>query len=285
MQAKRDSENRIDRRLAAAKSTAGGALLPYLTGGYPSLDATCEWIKRFDARGITGIEIGFPYSDSIADGPVIQDSFHRALANGLRVQELFEQVASVRRQVDVALIAMVSFSIVQRMGVEAFVRRAGQCGFDGLIVPDVPYEEADEIATITAALGLRHIMLVAPSTPLSRAAEIARRSTGFVYQVSTRGITGERDKLPDDLRTRVEHLRTAGNKPVCVGFGISRAEHVRQVCRVADGAIVGSAIVRRITEALDANQPHDKIVYAIANFVDELAESVGRVRGPDLQTS
>lgn len=271
MQSKNIHENRIDRRLAAAKH---GALLPYLTGGYPDLDATAEWIRRFDAKGITGIEIGFPYSDSIADGPVIQDSFYRALAGGLKIDQLFEMVASVRSQVDVALIAMVSFSIVRRIGVEVFVRRAGDSGFDGLIIPDVPFEEADDVSTATATAGLCHVMLVAPTTSPQRAEEIARHSTGFVYQVAARGITGERDKLPDDLRTRVEHLRAVADKPVCVGFGISNAAHVRQVCEVADGAIVGSAIIRRITEALDANEKRESIVETIAEFVDELAQGI-----------
>lgn len=269
-----NQENRIDRRLAEAASAGNGALLPYVTGGYPDLAATAEWVRRFDAGGIAGIEIGFPYSDSIADGPVIQDSFHRVLASGLKVRRLFDMVALVRSDVDVALIAMVSFSIVRRMGVGAFVRRAAESGFDGLIVPDVPHEEAGDLTGAAAGEGLRHVMLVAPTTPSRRAEQIARCSTGFVYQVAVRGITGERDKLPDDLRARVEFLRTVGDKPVCVGFGISNAAHVRQVCAAADGAIVGSAIVRRITEAIDAGKPHGVIIDAITAFVDELAEGV-----------
>lgn len=274
MQDRRKSDNRIDERLAAAASAGNGALLPYLTGGYPDLEATAEWIKRFDAVGITAIEIGFPYSDSIADGPVIQDSFHRALEGGLKVRELFDMAGSVRPQVDVALLAMVSFSIVQRMGTEVFTRRAGASGFDGLIVPDIPFEEAGDVTDAVAAQGLRHVMLVAPSTPPRRAEEIARRSTGFVYQVAARGVTGERDKLPDDLRARVQRLRAVSRTPVCVGFGISNAAHVRQVCEVADGAIVGSAIVRRITEALDAGEPRQVVVETIAGFVEGLAEGI-----------
>ncbi len=274
MQDRRKSDNRIDERLAAAVSAGKGALLPYLTGGYPDLEATAEWVKRFDAGGITAVEIGFPYSDSIADGPVIQDSFHRALEGGLKVRELFDMAGSIRPQVDVALLAMVSFSIMRRMGVTEFVKHAGEAGFDGLIVPDIPFEEAGDVTDAVADQGLRHVMLVAPSTPPRRAEEIARRPTGFVYQVAVRGITGERDKVPDDLRARVQRLRAVSGTPVCVGFGISNAEHVRQVCEVADGAIVGSAIVRRITEALDAGKPRRVVVETIAAFVDELAEGV-----------
>jgi tryptophan synthase alpha chain len=265
-------ENRIDRRLAARAGR--GALLPYLTGGYPSLEATAEWIRRFDARGVTAMEIGFPYSDSIADGPVIQDSFNRTLADGLRIHRLFDVVASVRAQVEVALLAMASYSLVRRMGVAAFVRRAGEAGFDGLIVPDLPYEEADEMTGVAATRGLRHVMLVAATTPPQRAERIAQCSTGFVYQVAIRGTTGEREELPDDLRVRAQHLRAVGGKPVCVGFGISNASQVRHICAVADGAIVGSAIVRRITESLDARQPQQVIVETIADFVGELVEGI-----------
>ena len=275
MQDHQPEKNRIARRLAGTPTV--GALLPYLTGGYPDLEATTEWIRRFDACGVAAVEIGFPYSDSIADGPVIQDSFNRALAGGLKIDRLFETVAAVRPQVETALIAMVSFSIVCRRGVQVFVRRAGACGFDGLIVPDLPHEEADEVGAAAADQGLDHVMLVAATTPPQRAAEIARRSTGFIYQVAVRGATGERDKVPDDLRARVRHLRSATDTPVCVGFGISTAVHVRQVCQVADGAIVGSAIIRRITEAVDAGTPRAAIVETVARFVDELAAGVRRV--------
>jgi len=263
-------DNRIDRRLT--RTATGGALLPYLTGGYPDLDATVEWIKHLDTGGIAAVEIGFPYSDSIADGPVIQDSFNRALLGGLKIDRLFDAVAAVRPEVETALIAMVSFSIVRRIGVQTFMGRAGESGFDGLIVPDISYEESDEVSDAAAAQGLHHVMLVAATTPPQRAAKIARRSTGFVYQVAVRGITGERNKMPDDLRARVRQLRAAANKPVCVGFGISNAAHVRQVCQVADGVIVGSAIVRRITEAIDAGKPRATIVETIARFIDELAD-------------
>lgn len=249
-------------------------MLPYLTGGYPDPSATQEWVRRLDAEGIAAIEIGFPYSDSIADGPVIQDSFNRALDSGFRLESLFEAVAAVRATVEVGLIAMVSFSIVRRGGVERFVERAAQCGFDGLIVPDLPIEEAGEVRAAAEESGLRNILLVAAGTPPERAEEIARQSTGFVYQVAARGVTGERDRLPEDLRTRVERLRAACGLPICVGFGVSTADQVRQVCEVADGAIVGSAIVRRISEALDAGQDRDTLVDSVARFVEGLAEGV-----------
>jgi tryptophan synthase alpha chain len=193
------------------------------------------------------------------------------LARGFKVDEAFEVAASARRQVPIALIAMVSFSVVRRMGDARFVRRALDCGFDGLIVPDLPYEEAGDLSTVAARDGLRHIMLVAAGTPPDRAQRIAQMSTGFVYQVSAHGLTGERGQLPVDLRERVTGLRKAARKPVCVGFGVSSAAHVREVCAVADGVIVGSAIIRRISEGLDAGRPAAAIVDEVSAFVDELA--------------
>jgi tryptophan synthase alpha chain len=265
-------ENRIDRRLADAAGR--GALLPFVTAGYPDLEATAEWVRRFDALSITALEIGFPYSDSIADGPVIQESFHRALSRGLRIGQIFECVAAVRPAVNIALLAMVSFSIVRRIGTEAFVADAASSGFDGLIVPDVPFEESGEVTGAVTGQGMRHAMLVAPTTPTARATEIARRSTGFVYLVAARGITGERTALPPNVRDRVAGLRRAARTPVCVGFGISTAAHVRQVCRMADGAIVGTAVVRRVTEALDAGEGRERIVSGVSAFVEQLAEGI-----------
>jgi tryptophan synthase alpha chain len=264
-------DNRIDCRIAASAKHGRGALLPYLTAGYPDAGSTVEWIRRFDARGLAAVEIGFPYSDSVADGPVIQESFNRVLARGFKVDEAFALAAEARRTSEIALIAMASSSIVHRRGAGEFVRRARGSGFDGLIVPDVPFEEAAAISEAAAAEGLRHILLVASSTPPERARRIATLSTGFVYQVSSRGLTGERGRLPDDLQERVSALRAAADRPVCVGFGVGTAGQVREVCQAADGVIVGSAIVRRISESLDAGKATATLVEEVSSFVDDLA--------------
>ena len=264
-------ENRIDATFAELAAGGGKALMPYVTAGYPNLDVTAELLTRIPAAGASVIELGIPYSDPIADGPVIQESFTRALSRGLRIEQVFETVREVRDKTDAPILSMVSFSIVYRIGVAAYIKQAADAGFDGLILPDLSLEEAPAIAERTADAGLRLVMLVAPTSSPDRFERIARISQGFVYYIAVAGTTGERDRLPSDLPDNVRRLRQIGGKPVCVGFGISRPEHVRDVCRVADGAIVGSAIVRRITAAIDDNAPDEVIVRQITDFVGDLA--------------
>jgi tryptophan synthase alpha chain len=264
------SGNRIDavfRRLAEQKRTA---LIPYVTAGYPDLEATCGLVRRFDEARAAAVEIGFPFSDSIADGAVIQDSFHRVLSGGQRVDELFEAVGRVRGSVALPLIAMVSYSIVERAGLQCFVDRAVQVGFDGLIAPDVPMEEAQQVLDAADSAGLRNIMLVATTTPPERAGQIVDLCTGFVYQVAVAGPTGERSGLAHDLAANVRRLRGLTGLPICVGFGISNPDQVRQAGDIADGVIVGSAIVRRITEGIEAGMARSELVESVATFVTDL---------------
>ncbi|MCP4247763.1 MAG: tryptophan synthase subunit alpha [bacterium] len=265
--------NRIDAAFSDATAPAGPGnlrLLPYLTAGHPDLGVTAELVRRLDALGVAAIEIGFPFSDSIADGPIIQDSFHRALATGFRVGALFDAIAALRGQVQVPLVAMVSYSIVTRLGAERFCNRAAEAGFDGLIAPDLPLEEAGRLAELAADRGLKNVMLVSTTTPADRCGRIVERCTGFVYQIAVAGITGERRRLADELPGQVARLRTVTDLPICVGFGIGTPEQARQAAEVADGVIVGSAIVRRMTEALEAGHGSDRIVEDITAFVGQL---------------
>ncbi len=265
--------NRIDRAFERLAGNGRKGLLPYVTAGYPDLKTTAELLRSFDKLGVTAVELGIPYSDSIADGPVIQSSFYRALDAGLRIGQIFDMVARVRQQIELPLLSMVSFSIVRRIGVDNYLDRARQVGCDGLIIPDLSLEEAPQVADQVAAAGLRLSMLVAPTSPVARREQIARLSTGFVYYISVTGITGERDQLPPEMVANVAELRRLAGKPVCVGFGISRPDHVRMVCQSADGAIVGSAIVRRITEAIDAGLDRQATVDRLTQFVGQLLEA------------
>lgn len=264
-------ENRIDQTFERLAAGGGKALMPYVTAGYPDLGVTAELLERLPAAGASVIELGVPYSDPIADGAVIQESFSRALARGLRVRDIFSTVGKVRPKVSAPILSMVSFSIVHRIGVGAYIQQAAEAGFDGLILPDLSLEEAPDIAEQTAQAGLRLVMLVAPTSSQDRFERIARISQGFVYYMSVAGTTGERDQLPAELPDNVRRLREIGRKPVCVGFGISKPEHVRQVCTLADGAIVGSAIVRRITTAIDQGAAPKEIVSQATDFVRHLA--------------
>ena len=201
---------------------------------------------------------------------MIQDSFHRVLVLGQRLDELLAAVSRIRRVVEVPLIAMVSYSIVERAGLEQFVNRARQVGFDGLITPDVPFEEARLVFEAANGAGLKNIMLVATTTPPQRAHNIIELCTGFVYQIAVAGTTGERAGLAGDLAAHVGQLRHLTDLPICVGFGIGSPDQVRQAGRVADGVIVGSAIVRRITAAVEAGGSRDELVESVAGFVGEL---------------
>lgn len=263
--------NRIDELFTDLRGRNAKALMPFITAGDGGLDTTARIIPALERGGASVCEIGIPFSDPIADGPVIQASMSRALDAGTRLSGIFETVAAVRPATKLALVAMVSYSIVYRHGLDAFVRDAGQAGFDGLIFPDLPLGEAQPARDAAGAAGLSLSMLVSPTTPTDRARQIAQACTGFVYVVSRGGITGESSALPPELPGRLGSLRDATNTPLAVGFGVSNPEHVRSVVSVADAAIVGSAMVRRLHDA--AEQGGDPAEEA-ERFTRELASGL-----------
>jgi tryptophan synthase alpha chain len=245
--------NAIDATFQCLRSQSKKAFIPFITAGDPDLDATRQLLEELANHGASLIEIGFPHSDPIADGPVIQASYTRALAKGLRIDGIFQSlgkltVAPPFADRSVPLVAMISFSLIHRRGFEAFIRQAQEAGLSGAIVPDLPVEEAGEFGRLDAKKDFKSILLVTPTTPRERAVQIARTSTGFLYYVSVAGITGERDKLPDELINQLSWLRQQTDLPICVGFGISKPDHVRMLRDVVDGIIVGSALVRRLEE-------------------------------------
>lgn len=268
--------NRIDALFARLRDEGQRALMPFLTAGDPDLDTTAALVREVLRRGAHLVELGIPYSDPVADGPVIAASYTRALDNGVKLSAILDMVRSLRAG-DVAgstatqapMVTMVSYAIVHRFGPDRYVAAAADAGVDGLIVPDLPVEEAEGLLKRTGVRGLSLIQLVTPRTPRDRALRIAQTTTGFLYYVSVAGITGERQALPTDITDNVAWLREHTSLPVCIGFGISDAEHVRQLAPVADGLIVGSAIVRRI--AALADHPRDALVAAIGDFVADLA--------------
>ena len=240
--------NRIDRIFADLKGRGGKALMPFITAGDGGVDALPRVISALQRGGASICEIGIPFSDPIADGPVIQASMTRALDGGVTVQQVFEAVAQARPNTRMGLVAMVSYSIVYCIGLDAFVKQAADAGFDGFIFPDLPLEESQAARDAAADSGLILSMLIAPTTPIERAQQIAAASTGFAYIVSRRGITGESSALPPELPDRLARLREVTNAPMAVGFGISSPDQVRDVVTLADAVIVGSAMVRRLHE-------------------------------------
>ncbi len=260
------------------RASGGIGLLPFLPAGYPDLETTAAALLALERGGASVIEVGIPFSDPIADGPVIQEAFTLALAKKLKVEQVFEAVAGVRTRLAVPLVAMVSYSIVFRVGVPRFVAAAREAGFDGLILPDLPPPEAQRICDAVRSGGLETVLLVAPTTTPERRRQIAELSSGFVYYLSVSGITGERDRLPEDLARNVRQLRDMTDRPICVGFGISQAAHVAQLRGQADGAIVGSAYVKRMKPRLTEGPA------ALANVVESYTrELLGGSGGSSLR--
>ncbi len=247
--------NRIVEIFKRSKESNHPVLLPFVCAGSPTLDSLVSILPALESGGASIVEIGFPYSDPVADGPTIAAAMHDSTERGMNPDLIFDQVRSVRDQVNLGLVAMVSSSIVIALGgPDAFCERASNAGFDGCIFPDLAFEEMGPFIDACKKHGLTNTMMVSPSTPESRAVEIAKASTGFVYLLARAGITGERSDLPD-IGDRVRHLRQhASSTPIACGFGISNAEQVKAVTQHADGAIVGSALVRRLNEAIDQNK-------------------------------
>lgn len=271
--------NRIEAIFQRLRKGGGKALMPFLTAGDPDVATTIELLHAAERTGAAVCEVGIPFSDPIADGPVIQASMSYALANGVTPGGIFEAVAAARDKLSIGLVAMVSYSIVHRLGGDRFLHDAASAGFDGLIIPDLPLDEAGPTLDAARAAGLTVSLLIAPGTPDDRAERIARACTGFVYVLSRAGLTGEKAGLPAELPRRVKALRAVTDLPIAVGFGVSTPEHVREVVSVADAAIVGSAIMRRVAEHRDEGKA--RVVDATAGFIGELATGL---QGPAAPT-
>ncbi len=258
----------IDQLFTNLRREKRKALMPFITAGDPDLAFTSAVLKEVIGRGSHLCEVGIPYSDPIADGPVIQASYTRALAHKIKLDDILKTLGDVAFTVPAPLVTMVSYAIVYRHGLEKYVDDVCKRGLAGLIVPDLPVVESAQLAAICRKRDISLIQLVTPTTPRDRAVRIAETSTGFLYYVSVAGITGERTALPPELVDNVGWLRTQTDLPICIGFGISQPEHVRLLAPVADGLIVGSAIVRRIATA--AEKPREQVLREVGSYVAEL---------------
>jgi len=245
--------SRIAQTFESLKASGTKAFMPFIAAGDPDLKTTVEVIQELAAAGVDLIEVGFPYSDPIADGPVIQASYTRALNKGLKVEQIFETIQSLTSSQDnlPPLVGMVAFAIIFRIGPENFIKKAEDAEFSGLIVPDLPGDEADDFAALINNSSLDLVQLIAPTTPEQRVAKILNTASGFLYCISVAGITGARDELPAELNDQLRDLRTKTDLPLAVGFGISKPEQVDILRDVADGVIVGSAIVRHLENVSD----------------------------------
>jgi len=257
----------IDRLFKQLRAENRKAFMPFITAGDPDLEFSALVIRELAARGCSMCEVGIPYSDPIADGPVIQASYTRALDKKIKLAQILELLEGLK-DVLMPRVTMVSYAIIYRHGLERYVADAKAAGIAGAIVPDLLVEEADELAKICRREDFSLIQLVTPTTPRDRAVRIAESSTGFLYYVSVTGITGERTELPPSLVENVGWLREQTDLPICIGFGVSKPEHVRLLAPVSDGLIVGSAIVRRIAET--AGRQRDVVLQEVGDYAANL---------------
>lgn len=248
--------------------TNGKAFVAFVTCGDPDLATTAEIVRAMAENGADLIELGIPFSDPTAEGPVIQGANVRALAGGVTTDKIFDMVKELRREIDTPMVFMTYANVVFSYGIERFVKTAADIGMDGLILPDVPFEEKEEFAPTCRKYGLDFISLIAP-TSHDRISMIAKEADGFVYCVSSLGVTGMRGEITTDISKMVELVRKANPQiPCAVGFGISTPAHAREMAQYADGVIVGSAIVNRIAE-----HGWEAVPY-VAKYVREMKEAV-----------
>jgi tryptophan synthase alpha chain len=256
----------VSRRIAATfarlQGEGRGALMPFVTVGDPSPDRSPEVLRAVVRGGADLIELGFPYSDPLADGPTIQKSSQRALAAGTTLDQVFAIAAALRQETDIPLVLMTYFNPILQRGPERYLATAKEVGIDGLIVPDLPPDEGAEFY----AAGIDPILLLAPTSTDDRIRLACDGGRGFIYYVSLTGITGARADLAADLSEKLTHIRGFTDLPLAVGFGISTPDHVAEVTRFADGAIVGSALVRVVEEHRDAADLPERVEAFVASL-------------------
>ncbi|MGN0481402.1 MAG: tryptophan synthase subunit alpha [Lachnospiraceae bacterium] len=245
----------------------GKAFIPFITCGDPSLEITEEIVVAMEEAGADLIELGIPFSDPTAEGPVIQAADTRALASGTTTDKIFDMVSNLQSKVKVPMVFMTYANVVYSYGIEKFVKRAADLGIAGLILPDVPFEEKEEFEGICAANGLDLISLIAP-TSHQRVATIAKEAKGFVYCVSSLGVTGMRSKITTDVGAMVKLVKETKDIPCVIGFGISNPDQAREMAKYADGVIVGSAIVK-----ICGTYGKDCVPY-VKQFVKEMKDAI-----------
>ena len=264
--------NRIDKIFRQLKEKNRKAFIVYITAGDPDLEDTLKLVLEMEKRGVTHIELGIPYSDPVADGPVNQDAAARALKNRVSIEDVCGLVRKIREKSEIPIILFTYLNPVFNLGFERFARLSADSGVDGALILDFPPEESEEFKSFMSAQNIRTIFIIAPTTRKERMKYIAKNCTGFVYYVSRMGVTGDKNEVDTNTSEAVKLIKSCTDLPVCVGFCISTPEHVRNVASVSDGVIVGSAIVRRIGRW--AGEPD--YIQRVGDFVGELIKPILR---------
>lgn len=240
--------SRIEKKFKEVLRRKGKAFIPYIMAGDPNLGRTRELVGILEECGADVIELGVPFSDPLADGPTIQKAAQRALSEGVTLGKVIEFVGSLRRTTQIPIVLMTYYNLIFRYGEERFVREAYTAGVDGIIVPDLPPDEAGPLLSFSKNTGFDVIFLVAPTSTGERTKKVARASRGFIYYVSITGITGSKLSVDASIGSHIEKIRQISRKPVAVGFGIATPEEASGIAKIADGVIVGSAIVKRVED-------------------------------------
>lgn len=259
--------NRIDAKFKDLRAERRKAFIAYITAGDPDLGSTKKLALALEGAGVDILEIGIPFSDPIADGPTIQAASYRSLMRKTTVRKILVMVESLRSETEMPIVFMTYYNPILRYGLEAFFARCRKAGVDGVIVPDLPCEEAAELVKIARSSGVATIFLAAPTSDGRRIRRIAQNSRGFIYYVSLTGVTGARRDLPRDIGSKIKALRAVTGRPIAVGFGVSDAKQARAVARLADGVIVGSAIVKII-------EKRKNIIPRVSAFARTIAKAV-----------
>jgi len=259
--------NRIEARFAQLKNRKQKGFIVYIGAGDPNLEATRQLALAFDHAGVDVLELGVPFSDPLADGLVNQLAAQRGLASGATPPKVLETVAAIRKESQIPIVLYIYFNLMHRCGVERFIRDAARAGVDGLVVLDLPPEEAGNYEALMHQSGLCNIYLVAPTTPEDRIEFIVKRGAGFIYYISREGVTGMQTKISDTIAQMTTKIRTHTDLPIAVGFGISNAAQARLVAQHADAIVVGSAVVNQVAE----NGTSTDLVDRVGRFVRSLA--------------
>lgn len=255
--------SRIGKKFKELKKQGKKALIIYITAGYPSLAKTKELILEIEKNKADIIELGIPFSDPLADGPTIQRSSYMALKNGVTLEKIISLVKDIRKKTQIPIVFMTYYNPVLSFGVDRFVKSAKAAGVDGVIIPDLPPEEAKDLIKISRNLDFSDIFLLTPTSTKERVAIICKASSGFIYYVSLTGVTGARRKFPSELKNKISAIKNITKKPVCAGFGVSNAMQAAQMAKFADGVIIGSAVVN----ILHKNLGKKDLVQKIGRFV------------------
>jgi tryptophan synthase alpha chain len=258
--------NRINQKFQDLKARKRKAFIAFITAGDPDLKTTEDLVKAFEGAGVDIIELGIPFSDPLADGPTIQASFYRALKKGTTVKKILGTVKRVRQKTSMPIALMSSYNPILRFGEEKFVKVCADAGVDGLIIPDLPPEEAGNLRKLAQRYDIATIFFVAPTSTDERIKSNTKASSGFIYYVSLTGVTGTQKAVARSVVKHIEHIKRFTKKPVCAGFGISTPQQVKDIGRAADGVIVGSAIVK----AIEQNKGSRDLVEKVSRYVRSL---------------